>query len=413
MAAPRKLKSGKWFIEVRRKGIEVSRAFPSHRRAEDWARAMETAIDNGDYAQHVLEVAAPPLSEILDDYIKLDQVKAHKGYAQEKQRALQISTYPLAQIPVTAITGPDLLAYRDTREAECRARSLRLNANRLAAGKPEGKVSDGANTIRNELALISSAYTWLIARKKHGVTENPVKAGIKPKAPKGRKRRLKPDEEELLLACAEGDLKPQGGGRVRNPAFRVVLLFGMDTAMRLSEILNLTWDRVDLVNSVAILEEGETKNGEDRDVPLSPRILIALAELPGKHKAGEKVFDYTTDGFRSTWYETLDKAGIDNLSLHFHDLRHEATSKLFEKSDLSIMEAATVTGHKDPRMLSRYTHLSGADIRKKMYETEAAPGNTPLLNLKERLANLKELLDSELISQEDFEAAKTNILGEV
>ena len=53
------------------------------------------------------------------------------------------------------------------------------------------------------------------------------------------------------------------------------------------------------------------------------------------------------------------KTGIDDL--HFHDLRHEATSRLFEKG-LNPVEVATITGHKDTRMLMRYTHLRAEDL---------------------------------------------------
>jgi hypothetical protein len=53
------------------------------------------------------------------------------------------------------------------------------------------------------------------------------------------------------------------------------------------------------------------------------------------------------------------RAGIEDL--RFHDLRHEATTRLFEKG-LNIMEVASITGHKDLRMLRRYTHLKAEDL---------------------------------------------------
>ena len=59
----------------------------------------------------------------------------------------------------------------------------------------------------------------------------------------------------------------------------------------------------------------------------------------------------------------VSRAGIENL--RFHDLRHEATTRLFEKG-LNIMEVASITGHKDLRMLRRYTHLKAEDLAKKL-----------------------------------------------
>jgi len=51
--------------------------------------------------------------------------------------------------------------------------------------------------------------------------------------------------------------------------------------------------------------------------------------------------------------------------MRFHDLRHEMSSRLFEKG-LNVMEAASVTGHKTLSVLKRYTHLNPADIAKKL-----------------------------------------------
>ena len=57
------------------------------------------------------------------------------------------------------------------------------------------------------------------------------------------------------------------------------------------------------------------------------------------------------------------RAGIEDL--HFHDLRHEATTRLFERG-LNIMEVSSITGHTDFRMLRRYTHLKAEDLAKKL-----------------------------------------------
>ena len=51
--------------------------------------------------------------------------------------------------------------------------------------------------------------------------------------------------------------------------------------------------------------------------------------------------------------------------LHFHDLRHEATSRFFELG-LNVVEVAAITGHRDLKMLQRYTHLRAADLAWKL-----------------------------------------------
>jgi len=66
---------------------------------------------------------------------------------------------------------------------------------------------------------------------------------------------------------------------------------------------------------------------------------------------------------KGLWRRATRRVGIDDR--HFHDLRHEATSRFFEKG-LNVMEVATITGHKDLRMLQRYTHLKAEDLAVKL-----------------------------------------------
>ena len=75
------------------------------------------------------------------------------------------------------------------------------------------------------------------------------------------------------------------------------------------------------------------------------------------------LFTYTARGVSGAFLKLCRREGIDDL--HFHDLRHEATSRLFEKG-LNPVEVATITGHKDTRMLMRYTHLRAEDLVKRL-----------------------------------------------
>ena len=75
------------------------------------------------------------------------------------------------------------------------------------------------------------------------------------------------------------------------------------------------------------------------------------------------MFPIHYEALKSAWRRACDRAGI--IDLRFHDLRHEATSRLFEKG-LNVMEVAAFTGHKDLRMLQRYTHLRADDLARKL-----------------------------------------------
>ncbi len=121
----------------------------------------------------------------------------------------------------------------------------------------------------------------------------------------------------------------------------------------------MTWTMVDLRRRVVHLPD--TKNGQARDVPLSTAAERILAALP--RRMDGKVWTYTQEGMRASWRRALMQAAITGL--HFHDLRHEATSRLFEKG-FNPMEVSAITGHKTLQMLKRYTHLRAEDLAKRM-----------------------------------------------
>ena len=103
-----------------------------------------------------------------------------------------------------------------------------------------------------------------------------------------------------------------------------------------------------------------TKNGERRTVPLSLKAVVTLTGIP-RNIASKRVF-WTwaaKDGVANVWRRTCLKADIHNL--HFHDLRHEATSRFFERG-LNMIEVSSITGHKTLQMLKRYTHLKAEDL---------------------------------------------------
>ena len=178
---------------------------------------------------------------------------------------------------------------------------------------------------------------------------NPVSAVRKPKKPRGRDRRLEGDEEARLLEVADSP-------------FAELISLAIETAMRSGELRALKWPRIDLNARTAALHE--TKNGERRVVPLSSRAVEVLGGLQ-RHSEGEKVFPSltTVDVVTNKFRRLCKKAGVTGL--RFHDLRHEATSRFFERG-LNMMEVAAITGHKDLAMLKRYTHLRAEDLALKL-----------------------------------------------
>jgi len=168
-----------------------------------------------------------------------------------------------------------------------------------------------------------------------------------------RQRRLLAGELDRLIAAAKS---------TKNPYTLLVVRFALETGMRRGEILALNWREVDLQRlSVSVLE---AKNGHSRVIPLSSRAVAILQEARRlQDDQSASVFPMSANGFRLSWERLVKRANITGL--HFHDLRHEAISRLFEYG-LTAPEVASVSGHRDMRMLFRYAHANQTTVREKM-----------------------------------------------
>lgn len=240
-----------------------------------------------------------------------------KGYAQEKYRIETICRSFLGTKITRSITSVDIATYRDQRLSEINPRT----------GRPLA-----TSTVRLEMSLLSNYFD--VGRIEWGICDaNPVANVRKPKAPPGRDRRLTAREERLILRYCHGH---------QNIDLYSIVVLALETAMRQGEILKLRWEHLNLKTRIAHLPE--TKNGSKRDVPLSVKARDALIRMGVKTNG--RVFGYTAQGLKSTWRFMLIKLGIEDL--HFHDLRHEAISRLFELGSLDMLS--------DPGAVARSQH---------------------------------------------------------
>jgi integrase len=133
--------------------------------------------------------------------------------------------------------------------------------------------------------------------------------------------------------------------------------------MRRGELLKLTWENINLKAHTAYLPDTKDPKGRTRDrtVPLSSRAIAILSSLP--HSDDGRVFPVSANAVRLAWTRAMKRAGIENL--RFHDMRHEAASRLAEKLP-NLIELSAVTGHMDLRMLKRYYHPRAEDLAKKL-----------------------------------------------
>jgi integrase len=181
------------------------------------------------------------------------------------------------------------------------------------------------------------------------LAKNVVKLVRRPVVRNERSRRLTGDEEQRLLdGCDAGKIV----------FFKTIVILAIETAMRRGEILGLEWS--DISHNRRVISLSMTKNGTSREVPLSPKAFEALMAWKKLAVADQPiVFPMQAGSLEQAWRRLLSRTGVKNL--RFHDLRHEAVSRLFERG-LNVIEVSSISGHKELRMLKRYTHLSADDL---------------------------------------------------
>ena len=314
--------NGRYHVRIRRKGFKAQcRNFTHKADALKWVRQTEIELERG-----FVGFNDPTLGQLIERYLSVVSVTKKSG-DKDRFRLAALSKSSLTQLPLSKITPAAIAEYRDARLKEVQPA-----------------------TCLRDLNLLSHVFTIAMREWDYQLPSNPVSQIRKPAASKPRIRRLEKDEERKLLdALAQS----------RSPWAKPLVIVAIETGMRRGEILSLRWENVHLAQSYVHLPD--TKNGNARDVPLSTLAKATLAELP--RDISGRVFPIHFEALKSLWNRICRKLDIEDL--RFHDLRHEATSRFFEKG-LNVIEVATITGHKDAKMLSRYTHLRAEDLSRKL-----------------------------------------------
>lgn len=350
MAMIEKRGPAQYRVRVRRADLpkSLTRTFESRDEAEKWARRIESEVDAGKRVLFLAnaEASSMTLSQALARY--RDEKTVHKaGAGQERNRIACWLKHPLAEKMLHQIVPGELEKYRD---------------ERLAQGKAFA-------TVRHELNIISQVYEAARFSWRMRDLDNPMKHVKRPPAwARPRDVRLKGTVSlRTFLAAVMPDSK-HCTAEHKDYARRCKLAieFAIETSMRRGEVASITpagtnfkkrWVEVGRERML----HGELKGGTRR-VALSSRVIKILKSLKPKDE-NSPWFGVSARTLSEAVRRARDKLGIKNLRLH--DLRHEATSKLFEKG-LSPMEVATMTGHKTLNTLKRYTHPNVTMIARKL-----------------------------------------------
>jgi integrase len=225
---------------------------------------------------------------------------------------------------------------------------------RLIADYKSRRREEGAapQTINNETSLMSHAFNLAI---KHWewVKENPVKKVSKEKVNNMIERWLTLEEEQKLLASSPIWLKE-------------IIIFAINTGLRLSEVLDLKWSRVDLIRRTITILEEQKNRGRDT-LPLSEGALAVLKERARVRRSETDLVFFTGNATRigsrnveRAFYSALKKSGI--VPLRFHDLRHTFATRLVQ-AGVDLYTVQKLGRWKTISMVMRYAHHYPESLR--------------------------------------------------
>lgn len=246
------------------------------------------------------------------------------------------------------------------------------------------------STIRKKVGALARCLDWVLRREDTMLAGNPLRFLPKRYATTedGRKdverdRRVEPGEEPRINAILNKE-KPEGRERAfalpDADAHKLMFMAALESAMRMREIYTLTSDQVSFKENTIFLDK--TKNGSKRQVPMSSVLCAAMQDYLKDNSAeinerAGRLFPFW-DGstlkkdlrrlsgkLSAQWARIFGAAKCEDL--RFHDLRHEATSRLFERTDLSDVEIAKITGHSSTKMLMRYANLRGSHLARRLW----------------------------------------------
>lgn len=345
--------------QVRRRGRSAESAtFPSRKEAAEWAASLETAIRENRHFPHAA-ARRTSFDALCEDYVRTVLADFDDTQRAARERQLKWWAVRFAGLSLAEVTPDRISKARDALAAETFTRGKARKHPKSGEMVAPKQFKRTGSTVNRFLATLSHAFSFAV-KERRLVDRNPV-ADIRRKAePRGRTRFLSDDERaELLKAC----------GASVWPALRSLVLLAITTGARRGELIGLKWADVDLKKGRALVRE--SKNDEQRTLPLAGQALEALRELKLKNSArsayvfpaptvvldgdtGKPLLDAPYDHFDAHWYTALEAAGITDF--HFHDLRHSCASMLAAQG-ASLLEIADVLGHKTLSMVKRYSHL--------------------------------------------------------
>jgi integrase len=323
-----------WRGQVRIVGYPAEyRSFPKKAEALLWEATRKEELKAGKRGKYPKKTVQQALEKF-----RLEIAPTHKGERWERVRCLRFERDPIASRLLGSIDDDDFARWREARMKQ---------------------VSPG--TVRRELVLWGQVFE--AAREKwRWIPKNPLRDVRKPSSPRSRPRSVPQASIDAMIRAL--------GTAHKSREVALGFLLGCETAMRPWEMLSLEKSQADYqARTVHLLK---TKNGDERDVPLSPRALEILREL-GEMNPGDRYFTVAEGSVTALWADSRPAAGV--VGLHFRHSRREGIRRLSKR--LSILELARAVGHRDLNSLMIYYQESASEMARKLDDGQTTPSHPP------------------------------------
>ncbi len=339
MSSINKLPSGQWRVQIRREGHALTKTFRLKSEADAWAREQEVRLDKGETPMGRMPASRETVADLIELHFA-DLAEVGRAFGRSKEATLLRLKDTIGHTNVQHVTRDMLVQFAKRRAKEGAGPvTIAIDLSFI------GTVLEHAAAVHGVVVPIDQLRLARIALHRLGLIS------------KSAERDRRPTEDELARIIATAD----GNPRQIIPLARIIKL-AVATAMRQDEICRVTFEDFNAEQSTLMIRQRKhprQKQSNDQVIPLVSDAGFDAAALivEQQRRTGRTsgfIFPYDGRSVGAAFRRICRDLAIHDL--HFHDLRHEGISRLFE-ADWDIPQVAAVSGHRDWKMLQRYTHL--------------------------------------------------------
>ena len=325
-----------WLAFIRRKGRKsISKSFPTKTKAQVWARQVESEMDTMQF-KDARGLTGITVKQLIERYIS--EIGGITPFRRTKLVTLNTWIRTHGDLTLAELNADKLIMWATDRAKEVSGATIAVDLAYLGVVLRTAKelwrlpVDDSiARTARGSLK-----YLGVSAKSKH--------------------RERRPTQKEIDDICLHFTVK-----RNQKVPMEDLILFAVETAMRLGEIINLRWEDLNEKDKTIIIRDRKhptEKQGNDQEVPLLGTAFNIVQKQP---KTDVRIFPIAEGTPSSLFPRACKELGI--IDLRFHDLRHEGVSRFFEQG-YRIEQVSLLSGHRDWKMLARYTQVKAKDLHR-------------------------------------------------